>query len=158
MNPLEPLASFLPPPIGPAAGGKTFALGNAAADEASSAKASISDLGRALSHMSSKTASSASKRNQDIDDSDLPDSVKTLLRMIRELREKLAELARELQEVQADPHMNPEVKRSRLLQLQAQMSALNGAMLMASRKLTSLMRDLKLDKAQQISAAQLALK
>lgn len=158
MNPLDPLVSFLPPPIGPAAGGKAAALGDAAADETASSKTSISDLGRALFQMSSKTASSASKRNQDIDDSDLPDSVKSLLRMIRELRDKLAELARQLQEVQADQHMNPEVKRNRLLQLQAQMSALNGAMLMATRKLTSLMRDLKLDKAQQMSAAQLALK
>ncbi len=159
MNPLDPLAFFLPPPIcSAAAGSKTSALGTPASDTAPSSKSSISDLGRALAEMSTKTSASASRRHQDIDDSDLPDAVKNLLRMIRELRERLAELARELQEVQADRNMDPEVKRNRLLQLQAQMSALNGAMMMASRKLTSLMRDMKLDKAQQMSAAQLALK
>ena len=84
--------------------------------------------------------------------------VKRLLRMIRELREKLAKLVQELQAVQADQHMPHEIKRNRLLQLQAQMSALNGAMLTATRKLASMMRDLQLDQAQQMTAGQLALR
>jgi Sec-independent protein translocase protein TatA len=114
-------------------------------------------VGRALSQVSSKVPSHASNRYRDIDDSDLPDAVKNLLRMIRDLRGKLAELARELQEVQADEGMDPAVKRARLRQIQAQMSALNGALMAATQKLSSLMRDMKLDKQQQMSAAQLAL-
>lgn len=158
MNPLEPFISFLPPPAGPpAAGGKVALPAQAASGATASSQASISDRGRALFEMSSKTASHTAKRNQSIDDSELPDSVKNLLRMIRELRERLAKLSQELQEVQADRTMNPDVKRTRLLQIQAQMSAMNGAILMATRKLASLMRDLKLDKEQQMSAGMLAL-
>ncbi|MGB6007346.1 hypothetical protein [Castellaniella sp.] len=157
MNPLDPLSFAIPPPIGLApAGGRTPA-GEASADGASPVRSSISDLGRALSAASSKVASSASNRYRDIDDSDLPDAVKNLLRMIRDLREKLAELARDLRETQADEGMDPEVKRTRLRQIQAQMSALNGALMAATQKLSSLMREMKLDKEQQMSAAQLAL-
>jgi hypothetical protein len=109
-----------------------------------------------LSQASGRPA--ASGRYKDIDDSDLPDTVKHLLRMIRELREKLAKLAQELNDVQNDRHMNPDTRRTRLLQIQAQISALNGAMLTATRKLAGMLRDLKLDQAQQMSAAQLALR
>ncbi len=159
MNPLDPLAFFLPPPIGSAAAGsKTSALGTPASDTAPSSKSSISDLGRALAEMSTKTSASASRRHQDIDDSDLPDAVKNLLRMIRDLRERLAELARELQAVQTDEGMDPELRRARLLRIRAQMGTLNGALVAATQKLSSLMREMKLDKSQQMTAAQLALR
>ena len=51
--------------------------------------------------------------------------------MIRDLRAKLAQLMRELRAVQADDSMNPEARRIRLQQIQAQMSALNGALIKA---------------------------
>jgi len=158
MNPLDPLASAPSPPTGLAPVGGGSAAGNGARDASSSSRPSISDLGRALSRVSSRNASGASNRDQDIDDSELPDAVKNLLRMIRDLRERLAELARELRAVQADEGMDPEVKRARLLQIRAQMGALNGALVSATQKLSGLMREMKLDKAQQMTAAQLALK
>src|SRR5690606_40718157 len=97
-------------------------------------------------------------RYQDIEDSDLPEAVKNLLRMIRDLRAKLAQLMRELRAVQADDSMNPEARRIRLQQIQAQMSALNGALIAATQKLAALMRDIRLGKEQQMAAAQLALR
>jgi CHASE3 domain sensor protein len=78
--------------------------------------------------------------------------------MIRDLRAKLAQLMRELRAVQADDSMNPEARRIRLQQIQAQMSALNGALIAATQKLAALMRDIRLGKGQQMAAAQLALR
>ncbi|CAM5196185.1 hypothetical protein CDEN61S_01853 [Castellaniella denitrificans] len=78
--------------------------------------------------------------------------------MIRDLRERLAELARELQAVQTDEGMDPELMRARLLRIRAQMGTLNGALVAATQKLSSLMREMKLDKSQQMTAAQLALR
>lgn len=157
MNPLDPLSSASSPVAGLVSAIGRAVAGSAAPDGSSSSVPSISDLGRTLSQVASRTSSNASSRYRDIDDSDLPDAVKHLLRMIRDLRERLAELARELQAVQADERLDPEVKHARLLQIQAQMSALNGALVSATRKLASLMRDMRLDQAQQMSAAQLAL-
>ncbi|MHA3901999.1 hypothetical protein ACTPOE_00085 [Castellaniella sp. WN] len=158
MNPLDPLSSAVSSAAGSASiGGKALA-GDAFLVPPASARTSISDLGRALSGVASRTSSNAANRYQDIDDSDLPDAVKSLLRMIRDLRERLAELARELQAVQADENMDPEAKRARLRQIQAQMGTLNGALVSATQKLSSLMREMKLDKAQQLAAAQLALR
>lgn len=118
-----------------------------------SARVSISGLGQALS----KT-DKAQGRYKDIDDSDLPDATKQLLRMIRDLRQMLEQLTQELQRIQADKIMPAEAKRIRLLQLNAQMSAVNGALIQATQKLASMMRDTKMDQSQQMTAGQLALR
>lgn len=158
MNPLNALTFSMPPAAGAARGGGMVAAGAAFPDEASSSRTSISDLGRALSRAAFGDSTKASDRYQDIDDSDLPDIIKNLLRMIRDLKARLAELMQELQAVQADRDMDPELKRARLLQIRSQMSALNSALISASQKLASLMREMKLDAAQQMTAGQLALK
>ncbi|MFC4447400.1 hypothetical protein [Castellaniella denitrificans] len=158
MNPLDPLSSATPSMAGAAAVDGQAAAGSVFLDPPASVRSSISDLGRALSQVASRNASNASDRDQDIDDSDLPDAVKNLLRMIRDLRERLAELARELQAVQTDEGMDPELRRARLLRIRAQMGTLNGALVAATQKLSSLMREMKLDKSQQMTAAQLALR
>ena len=156
MSPLDALTFSVPSAVGPAHVGGQGTVGVSSPDAPASSRASISDLGRAMSLAASGSTATRS-RYRDIDDSDLPDAVKHLLRMIRDLRERLAELARELQAVQADDRLDPEVKHARLLQIQAQMSSLNGALVSATQKLASLMRDMQLDQAQQMSAAQLAL-
>ncbi|GAA0222662.1 hypothetical protein GCM10009125_09640 [Castellaniella daejeonensis] len=158
MDLLDPLSSALPSvaPLTPM-GAKAMA-GGALANPPSSAQPAISSLGRALFEAASGTQSSATGRYQDIEDSDLPEAVKNLLRMIRDLRAKLAQLMRELRAVQADDSMNPEARRIRLQQIQAQMSALNGALIAATQKLAALMRDIRLGKGQQMAAAQLALR
>ena len=156
MNPLDALTFSVPSAAGPErARGQGFS-GAAFLDAPASSRASISDLGRTLSRASPVSAGTPG-RYRDIDDSDLPETVKHLLRMIRDLRERLAELVRDLQAVQADESLDPETRRTRLLQLRAQMSALNGALMSATQKLASLMRGMQLDQAQQMSAAQLAL-
>lgn len=156
MNPLDALTFSVPSAAGPARGGGQGAVETASPDATASFRASISDLGRTMSKAASGSVATRN-RYQDIDDSDLPETVKHLLRMIRDLRERLAELARELQAIQADESLDPETRRTRLLSLRAQMSALNGALMSATQKLASLMRDMRLDQAQQMSAAQLAL-
>ncbi|WP_323016677.1 hypothetical protein [Castellaniella sp.] len=155
MMPLEALSSVLPAATDHSpAERKTVAGVTHLAPPLSplSAQSSISNLGRTLS----KTGAVQS-RYQDIEDSDLPDGAKSLLRMIRDLREMLNRLARELQQVQADKQMPAETKRVRLLQLQAQISAVNSALVQATQKLASLIRNASLDQAQQMTAGQLAL-
>lgn len=156
MNALEPLSFSALPAAGAAQAGGTADAVEKFLDAPRLSQPSISTLGRALSKAASGTAAGTSPY-QDIEDSDLPDTVKHLLRMIRDLRERLAELTRELQAVQADETLSPDTKRTRMLQIRAQMSALNGALMTATRKLASLMREMQLDQAQQMSAAQLAL-
>ncbi|NYT65275.1 hypothetical protein H0A58_04740 [Alcaligenaceae bacterium] len=119
----------------------------------SSTRVSISAPGQTLSK-----AGGTNNRYQDIDDSDLPDVIKHLLRMIRDLRQALNKLAQELQQIQADSSISAEAKRTRLLQVQAQMSAVNGSLMQATQKLASMIRDSNLDSAQQMTAGHLALR
>lgn len=157
MSPLDALTFSVPSAAGPAHVGGQGAVGTSFPDAPASSRASISDLGRAMSELPFRNASNVSSRYQDIDDSDLPDKIKHLLRMIRDLREKLAELARDLQAVQADEDMAPEAKRARLRQIQAQMGMLHTSLVSATQKLSSLVREMKLDKAQQMVASKLAM-
>ncbi|WP_323000186.1 hypothetical protein [Castellaniella sp.] len=152
MNPLEALSSALHPVTRSASPEGRAVSGVTQLEPPSWFQDSISDLGRALS----RTAQ-ARGTDRDIEDSDLPDAVKSLLRMIRDLRRMLDRLMQELQQVQADEVMSADTKRSRLLQLQAQISAANGALIGATQKLASMLRDMKLDQAQQMTAGQLAL-
>lgn len=152
MMPLEALSSALPAATDHSPAARKTVAGAVHLAPPLSAQSSISHLGRTLS----KTGAVQS-RYQDIEDSDLPDGAKSLLRMIRDLREMLNRLARELQQVQADKQMPAETKRVRLLQLQAQISAVNSALVQATQKLASLIRNASLDQAQQMTAGQLAL-
>ncbi|MGB6240916.1 MAG: hypothetical protein WBF69_00365 [Castellaniella sp.] len=153
MIPLEALSSALRPVVDRAAADSPVASGGAhLLPPPLSAQSSISGLGQLLS----KTHG-AKSRYQDIEDSDLPDGVKNLLRAIRDLRETLNRLMRELQQIQADKQMPAEAKRTRLLQLQAQISSVNGALIQTTQKLASMLRNMKLDQAQQMTAGQLAL-
>ena len=156
MSPLDALTFSVPSAAGPAHVGGQGTVGTPFPDAPASSRASISDLGRAMS-MAASGSTATRSRYRDIDDSDLPEAVKHLLRMIRDLRERLAELARELGAVQADESLDQETRRARLLQLRARMSAMNSALMSATQKLASLMRDMRMDQARQMSAAQLAL-
>ncbi|MGA0583602.1 MAG: hypothetical protein ACO2ER_06795 [Castellaniella sp.] len=156
MNPLDALTFSVPSAAGHARGGGKVSVETSFPDAAASSRTSISDLGRTMSKSASGSVATRS-RYRDIDESDLPETIKHLLRMIRDLRARLAELERELRAVQADGSLDPETRRARLLPLRAQMSALNGALMSATQKLAGLMRDMRLDQAQQMSAAQLAL-
>lgn len=152
MTPLEMFSSVVRPAAGLAPAESKIDSNNRQPAPPLSTRVSISSPGQALSK-----AGGAQGRYQDIEDSGLPDTVKHLLRMIRDLRQMLERLAQELQQVQADGAMSAETKRVRLLQLQAQMSAVNGTLIQATQKLTSLMRDTKLDRGQQMMAGHLAL-
>lgn len=152
MAPLEIPSVSVRPTSGLASNEGSNSIGSADIVSKSSTQVSISGLGQTLS----KTGE-AQGRYKDIDDSDLPDTVKQLLRMIRDLRLMLNQLAQELQQLQLDKAMPAEAKRIRLLQLNAQMSSVNGALIQATQKMASLMRDIKLDANQQMAAAQLAL-
>ncbi|MGX5659908.1 hypothetical protein ACWKWV_09325 [Castellaniella ginsengisoli] len=156
MNPLDALTFSVPPAAGSARAGGKESVRAAFPDAVVSSRTSISDLGRAMSKSASGSVATRS-RYRDIDESDLPETVKHLLRMIRDLRERLAELERELRAIQADGSLDPETRRARLLPLRAQMSALSGALMSATQKLAALMREMRLDQARQMSAAQLAL-
>lgn len=152
MIPLEALSSALPSVAERAPTEGKAASGHVHLASPLSAQTSISNLGHALSN-----TNTPKNRHKDIEDSDLPDHVKSLLRMIRDLRQTLERLMRELQQIRADKQMPDETRRIRLLQLQAQVSAVNGALIQATQKLADMIRDAKLDQAQQMTAGQLAL-
>lgn len=153
MTPLEMLSPVVRPATGLAPIEHQADADTARPAPPLSTRVSISGHGQALSK-----AGGAQGRYKDIDDSDLPDEVKHLLRMIRDLRQMLERLAQELQQVQADGIMSAETKRVRLLQLQAQMSAVNGALMQATQKLASMMQETKLDSSQQMMPGHLALR
>lgn len=152
MTPLEMLSPVVRPAADLAPAEKQTNYSKLPSAPPMSTRISISGSGQALSK-----AGGADGRYEDINNSDLPSGVKHLLRMIRDLRLMLNKLAQELQAVRADQIMSAETKRVRLLQIQAQLSAVNGALMQAAQKLASMVHDSKLDSGQQMMAGHLAL-
>lgn len=119
-------------------------------EKPTSTRVTISDLGQILS-----AKGKAATKNQDIDSSNLPDTIKDLLKRIRQLKEQIQEQQQKLNAIMANQKLSTEEKQKQLLQVQATISSLSGALTSAYGQLEKTMRDQDLTQDQQIAAASL---
>ncbi|WNW13686.1 hypothetical protein RRX38_21825 [Pseudomonas sp. DTU_2021_1001937_2_SI_NGA_ILE_001] len=96
--------------------------------------------------------------NKDIDESGLPDNAKDLLKAIRELKQKIAEKQQEIQAMMADQNMDPELKKTRVGALQAEMAALTASLMSASASLNKLQTNGTLTKSDSQKVSSLLMK
>ncbi|MNR76079.1 hypothetical protein D3C72_67340 [compost metagenome] len=120
-------------------------------DKAASTRVTLSGLGKMLSGQAAKQP----VKNQDIEDSNLPDNIKDLLKRIRELKEQLREQQQKLNAIMANQSLSPDERQKQLTEVQATMNALSSALTSAIGQMDKMVRDQKLSKEQQISAASL---